>query len=608
MEEAPPFTQIDLHVPRRLVKTLKTALETHGKLDRSRKIAPHGTSGTTDNAHANANDNNNNRSKNPVVDDINNSSPTCVDHHHPAAAAVVMVAVAPTPTAANEEATYVIPTTFTAPTPTLANADADAPSEPLKTALLEQIAMLAHRSSITLIHSTTATTTATADDDDDDDTEVAAPARRGKPASSRLAVAVEKWLLSLPALPLPALPPPKQQQQQEQQGPRRDERCAWVKRLRSSSPWSYTVYPPLLLLPRGTFAAEPWPRVLAAGLEAHLPALYARLCVEFHVTHVALNAPIPALSPSPGRRGSFPSFPSAGESEAMETPNVLRAPLALTPLYGSFGPSLPPGHEPSPADFSAAFWCTARQNGIFQTWAPRQTMFSRGNVSEKTRLLNLRSLTSDGLGARSVAEISAVDLYAGVGYFAFCYAKAGVGRVFCWEISAWSVEGLRRGAAGNGWEVRVEGKGGNEAVGEGYGDLGKEFHGGKRLIVYHESNEKAASRIVALRGGIPPVRHVNCGFLPTSEPSWEAAVQIVDPVEGGWIHAHENIEIRSFESRREEIVRLFCALVEKHHEGKREVECVHFEQVKNYAPGVVHCVLDISIMPPLCPRISSMPA
>lgn len=218
-------------------------------------------------------------------------------------------------------------------------------------------------------------------------------------------------------------------------------------------------------------------------------------------------------------------------------------------------------------------------------------MFSRGNISEKARILQLPSLTPAVLGYPP-EESSAVDLYAGIGYFAFCYARAGVGRVFCWEINGWSVEGLRRGARGNGWGVRVleeeeDGRMGGEArVGE------------ERLVGFQEDNQNASARVEKLRSHVPPVRHVNCGFLPSSSASWPVAVAVLDPVQGGWVHAHENIAVTDIESRREETTKEFKALA--NHDANRprwHVQCQHLHRVKSYAPGVMHCVLDIYIAP-----------
>lgn len=235
-------------------------------------------------------------------------------------------------------------------------------------------------------------------------------------------------------------------------------------------------------------------------------------------------------------------------------------------------------------------------------------LVERGGVNEEEK--------EPRRGERRERElISAVDLYAGIGYFAFCYAakKEVVGKVFCWEISRWSVEGLRRGAVGNGWGVRVFEGGQDDGDGNGTEKEGN----GQRLTVYQESNQCAAARIAAMRAGVPPVRHVNCGFLPSSKESWETAVQVLDPTQGGWIHAHENIAVRSFERRRMEILEDFRGLVERHHrQGKEDkkgepelwqVECVHFEQVKTYAPGVAHCVLDISVLRIPCPPTDTAP-
>lgn len=398
---------------------------------------------------------------------------------------------------------------------------------------------------------------------------------------SLLGQVVEGWLLSISSLLFPHS----------------------ISDLISVSTWSYTIYPPLLLLPQNTFSIPPWPELLSTRLRPHLQSLYILLNKSFKTTHIALNAPISALTQ--GR------------------PNTLRKPQTLVPLHGSFGPSLSPTDISSDADFAAAFWCTVRQNGIFQTWAPRHTMFSRGNISEKTRLLSLNTLTAGGLGGNPPSEISAVDLYAGIGYFTFCYAKLGISKILCWELSEWSVEGLRRGSTENGWGVEVFKQDCLGALDIKTKPAPKD----KQILVFQENNQNAAHRINALRSFIPPIRHVNCGFLPTSQESWETAVQALDPDMGGWIHAHENIERGALVKRREEIVEVFRELVgrwrgisiptvklnselepdsdrpEAHlNKNKNEmttmtVNCIHLEQVKSYAPGVIHCVLDIAVLP-----------
>ena len=342
--------------------------------------------------------------------------------------------------------------------------------------------------------------------------------------------------------------------------------------------WTYMIYPPLLLLPSAILTNLT--SVLASkeqGVPQDLSSLWSLLSEEFKASHIALNAPIPASA-------------SEGVPGRPLEENVLRSPAGLVPLYGDFGPALPLSHVPTVTDFSLAFWCTARQNDIFQTWAPRYTMFSRGNISEKARILNLKTLTEKHLGTQ-LGKTSAVDLYAGIGYFAFSYAKAGIGKVLCWEINPWSIEGLRRGAKRNGWGVKVinDGQTFNETIEDG-----------ERLFIFQENNVNAAGSVAALRDSIFPVRHVNCGLLPSSKSSWEIAVQALDPM-GGWIHAHENIAKADIDTRKEEVVSIFAQLVNKYYgqrlQSQQEVKCEHVEHVKSYAPGIVHCVLDISILP-----------
>ncbi|MCJ1404444.1 hypothetical protein MMC11_007669 [Xylographa trunciseda] len=369
------------------------------------------------------------------------------------------------------------------------------------------------------------------------------------PSKSLLRHSIQHWLSSLPPLLLTTLPP--------------------IPSLLALHPWTYTLYPPLLLLPPSTFTSRPWPTLLAGPLAPHLPALYTHICTTLSITHIALNAPIPL--------------------HASTSTNTLRSPTALTPLHGSFGTR----EAPSATAFHRAFWVATSQHGVRQTWAPLHTMFSRGNIAEKARILRLPALRAERLGCGPEAT-SAVDLYAGIGYFAFCYVKAGVGRVLCWEINPWSVEGLRRGVGLNvsgreRWGVRV-------VVGEeefGVGGIGEE-----RVLVFQEDNQKAVARIGAMRTQIPAVRHVNCGFLPSSAPSWPVAVAVLDPESGGWVHAHENIAVGDIESRKEDIVAHFDALANPDAANpRRSVRCEHLERVKSYAPGVIHCVLDIHIAP-----------
>lgn len=334
-----------------------------------------------------------------------------------------------------------------------------------------------------------------------------------------------------------------------------------VETVLSTTPKKWTVYEPMALLPAGSFTSPPWLALLDAVEQDTMSRLWAFILKEISalgpkVTHLAITEGIP--------------LHKAGE----ETENVLRSPTGLRMLYGDFGPS-----EPDDEGFDKAFWVSTKQNGIYQTWAPRWTMFSRGNIKEKARLLEFPKATG---------EEWAIDLYAGIGYFVFSYASLGF-RVLCWEINPWSVEGLRRGARANKWSVRVV-KGGDLEL-----PIEEIIGGGEQIIVFLESNELASERVRVLQGvkGLAKdIRHVNCGFLPTSEPVWKNALDMTAESSEAWLHLHENVGVNDIDSRRTTIQTLSSNwAVREDKTSKSEVS--HVEQVKTFAPGVWHCVFDV---------------
>ncbi|KAI4138100.1 MAG: hypothetical protein L6R39_006966 [Caloplaca ligustica] len=78
-------------------------------------------------------------------------------------------------------------------------------------------------------------------------------------SKSLLAQAVRKWLLSLPTPVRATLP-------------------IDINTLLNASKWTYTIYPPMLLLPPSFLSQDPWPEILAQNLRPHLPALYTIIC------------------------------------------------------------------------------------------------------------------------------------------------------------------------------------------------------------------------------------------------------------------------------------------------------------------------------------------
>ena len=343
-----------------------------------------------------------------------------------------------------------------------------------------------------------------------------------------------------------------------------------------SGSWRFMSYPPLLLFSAPTFGSPSW-KASWPILEPHLPVLYGRLCEHTSTTHIALSSPIP---PDRGK--------GTDQGKRDACPNALRAPLGLQPLYGGFGSRDDPADEHG---FAHALWVSTRQNGILQIWAPLHTMFSRGNIKEKGRVLSFPDVKGN----------TAVDLYAGIGYFAFSYVKAGARKVLCWEINPWSVEGLRRGAEANRWRTTIARCGEKTKGAENQGSTD-----GTELLVFLEDNASAVQVIRSRRNELPPVRHVNLGFLPSSSGLWRDAVEMLDLNAGGWIHTHENVAAHNVERRTVEVGRImdgWCRAV--HRPAGDVVRCEHVERVKSFAPGVLHCVFDVFVGPITRTRESS---
>ncbi|MCJ1444796.1 MAG: hypothetical protein MMC23_005298 [Stictis urceolatum] len=379
------------------------------------------------------------------------------------------------------------------------------------------------------------------------DTTRARPRHSTSETRNPLSRAVLAWLDALPPDVLAAFPP------------------ATRARVEGSSP-AYSVYGSLLVLNAGLMGREPWVGLILGerreegggqrsgsywsgrkgrGKEedSRREDLWRRVCEGLRVSRVGINGAIPLhVEQTPN------GTDGGGETgEAQGKDNVQRKPLAFKPLYGDFGQVESAGSEA----FGRAYWVSVKQNGIEQVFAPLYTMFSRGNIKEKQRIAGWEDLKT-----RRQGGVSVVDLYAGIGYFAFSYARAGVDRVLCWELNEWSVEGFRRGAVRNGWSVRVVGQGKGLWMAEGK-DVGL---GDERFVMFNETNERALERLKEAGSRFPPVTHVNCGYLPSSEPVWEDAVQMLDPRCEGWVHAHENVAVGDIDRRTEELVILFTAL------------------------------------------------
>ena len=442
-------------------------------------------------------------------------------------------------------------------------------------------------------------------------------------------------------------------------------------------PRRFTVYSPLLLLPSNflpsknwtpsTRETDGWLEVARKVTSEDLDDLWRCLITAFrkdNVTHIAIGAPIESEL--------------QGDDEVEE--NVMRSPTSIRGVYGDFGltpksdsigkdavaMSTDPSSEPQGTGnesindgiqsvyqqiprFGDAFWVQSVQNGgIIQCWAPMWTMFSRGNIKEKARILSgiPPSITSsdvptfhgldgpDGELGQSLADITVLDMYIGIGYFAFSYLKRGVGLVIGFELNPWSVQGLRRGAEKNGWKYHIVPLPKRYRPDcnpwdhwEGFSDdAGKmllrdsQLHlRDIRLLIFQGDNGWAPKGVPLFQKLIEadpdhfdpdlefkpvpntkPIRHINLGLLPTSSASWSDAETLLNQERGGWIHVHENVEVAKIEEKARKIEADFQTFAgrRKGSDGettKWDADCVHIERVKTYAPGIMHCVFDLWI-------------
>lgn len=373
-------------------------------------------------------------------------------------------------------------------------------------------------------------------------------------------------------------------------------------------PKRYTIYEPMLLLPGNFIIHSPAWQKLYRGLTAsEREQLFKTIATMFqaagqNVTRIALNAPIRLSSSDEG----------IGEGQ-----NMKRSPIDLQPLYGDFGPDqlLADSSYPCQPDFDKAFWVTTTQVGsVKQVWAPRWTMFSRGNIREKGRILQDKKhndapflgLTEKDLG-QPLSEIDVVDMYIGIGYFAIPYLKRGVRRVFGWDINGWSIEGLRRGCELNEFSREVvdatqcDTASDIKRIAEHVARLLRD-NPSLQCIAFLGDNKSAAQILRRIKDLVddathaPNIRHCNLGLLPTSFESWTCAVECLSP-RGGWLHVHENAELDRVVAKVLDVEASLNSTVSQRRGPGWKAQVGYTEMVKTYAPGIGHFVFDINMWP-----------
>ncbi|CAI7779478.1 unnamed protein product [Closterium sp. NIES-53] len=201
-------------------------------------------------------------------------------------------------------------------------------------------------------------------------------------------------------------------------------------------------------------------------------------------------------------------------------------------------------------------WVEHRENGITYTFDAARCMFSSGNGTEKQRMAALR------LHDQEVV----VDLFAGIGYFTIpLLVHSRARHVFACEWNPAAVHGLRSSLAAN--QVSPD-----------------------RYTVLEGDNRVVAPVGVADR--------VLLGLIPSSEASWRTAIRCLKPREGGVAHVHGNAVDVEEQQWTDYVVGEFEKLARE--EGRSwEVNAMHLERVKWYAPHIRHVVLDVCCKPSL---------
>ncbi|HID74038.1 MAG TPA: class I SAM-dependent methyltransferase family protein [Thermoplasmata archaeon] len=181
-----------------------------------------------------------------------------------------------------------------------------------------------------------------------------------------------------------------------------------------------------------------------------------------------------------------------------------------------------------------------RENGVLFRIDPARVIFSSGNIDERIRMATIAS-----------AGERVVDMFAGIGYFIVPMALHSGVTGWAYEINPVSHRFLVETLRANGVEDRVT----------------------PVLANCMDAPEGVADRVIV-------------GYLSGTDRYLEKAMRIVRPG-GGLIHCHMACPVELIPERPMAIVESAAGKV------GGEAEIVRLHEVKSYAPGVDHIVLDI---------------
>ncbi|MDG1545995.1 MAG: hypothetical protein P8Q55_01240, partial [Candidatus Poseidoniaceae archaeon] len=197
-------------------------------------------------------------------------------------------------------------------------------------------------------------------------------------------------------------------------------------------------------------------------------------------------------------------------------------------------------------------WVELLDFGVKFAFDACKVMYSSGNVTERHRIGNM-----------DMKGETIVDCYAGIGYYTLpMLVRSGAELVHACELNHHSITALEWGAKANNVS--------------------------DRLIIHQGDNAISLTELE----GIADRCHL--GLLPSSQPTWKLAIACLKE-KGGILHIHMNVEEEKIEQWINSTIHSLQQYVI---ELKRNynVEVLHLEKVKWFAPRVRHVVLDVEFI------------
>jgi len=194
-------------------------------------------------------------------------------------------------------------------------------------------------------------------------------------------------------------------------------------------------------------------------------------------------------------------------------------------------------------------WVEFVDNGVYFGFDATKVMFSSGNVSERHRI-----------GEINMENEIIVDAFAGIGYYTLpMLVRSNAKHIHACEINPDSIEALN-------WGIEK-----NEVT--------------KRITIHKGDNKTTLPALQECAD------RCHLGILPSSKEVWELALKCLKP-EGGWLHIHMNVLEDDIDKWIKETIE---TLEHKSRIIGRDwnINPIHLEKVKWYAPYIRHVVLDV---------------